>query len=61
MSYRYNGNDILVPTTTDGSANTLFNYKIGGVDAKYLKPFCTDTSIASYYVDLDNYYLTIRK
>jgi hypothetical protein len=53
MSYRYNGNDILAPASTDGSANTLFNYKISGVDAKYLKPFCTSTTTTEHIVRSD--------
>jgi hypothetical protein len=58
MSYRYNGNDILAPASTDGSANTLFNYKISGVDAKYLKPFCTSTTTTEHNVlcDIPRFY-----
>jgi hypothetical protein len=58
MSYRYNGNDILAPASTDGSANTLFNYKISGVDAKYLKPFCTSTTTTVHGVlsDIPRFY-----
>lgn len=47
MSYTFNNNTILATTTTDASANTLFNYKINGVDAIFLKPF--SGTIASPY------------
>lgn len=58
MSYTFNNNTILATTTTDASANKLFNYKINGVDAIFLKPF-SGIIVSPYevvYIDIPRFH-----